>query len=92
MRRVLTIAGSTASLLFCGLLGGCYEEIEGAPPPRAQASPAPTAEAEPASTKRSSDLPRSSGSTLGQAKNSAKRTVRRLEQHDKDIEKEIDDQ
>ena len=89
MRRVLTI--STASLLFCGLLGGCYEEIEGAPP-RAQAEPAPTAEAKPASTKRSSDLPRSSGSTLGQAKNSAKRTVRRLEQHDKDIEKEIDDQ
>ena len=92
MRRVLTIAGSTVPVLFCCLLGGCYEEIEGAPPPRAQAEPAATAEPERASTKRSSDLPSASGSTLGQAKNAAKRTVRKLEQHDKDLEKEIEDQ
>ena len=85
MRRVLMMAGSTVSLLLAGALGGCYEDVDGAPPPpRARAEQEPAVEAEPAAA-RSDDMPRASGSTLGQAKNSAKRTVGELE-------KEIDDQ
>ena len=93
MLRSLTIAGSAVSLLFAGGIGGCYEDIEGAPPPaRAQGESEPAVEPAPATARRSSDMPRSSGSTLGRAKDSAKRTVAKSDEHQRELEKQMEDQ
>ena len=93
MHRIVS-ASPLVSLLSLGLLAagemtGCYSEVD---PPQA-AQPADETPAEETQTsERDSDDAYEARSTLGKAKQTAERTVDKLEERDRELQKQMDDQ
>ena len=91
MSAAAPIALALISGLSCTLaLSGCYVEEEA--PARQSAAPPPAAEDTETAEAPVSATTTGGRSTLGKAKRTAKDTVGALEQHDADIQKELDDQ
>ena len=93
MHRTVS-AAPLVSLLALGLLAtgamtGCYSEVE-SPLAAQPADEAPPEETKP--SERTSDDAYEARSTLGKAKQTAQRTVDKLEERDRELQKQIDDQ
>jgi hypothetical protein len=83
-----TWVGAIATLVVA--VAGCTSEIE----PERTATPAETTPAAetPAPASRTGGTQRPSGSTLGKARDTAKGTVQQLEDRDKELQKQLEDQ
>lgn len=93
MHRIVSavpLVGALAlGLLTTGAMTGCYSEVES---PQA-AQPADEVPAEETQTsERDPDDAYEARSTLGKAKQTAQRTVDKLEERDRELQKQIDDQ
>ena len=93
MHRIVSVTPLVSALalglLATGAMTGCYSELD--PPPATEAADETPAE-ETTPSERSTDDAYEARSTLGKAKQTAERTVDKLEERDRELQKQMDDQ
>ncbi len=93
MHRIVSatslVSALALGLLTTGAMTGCYDDVE-SPQAAQPADEVPAEETTP--SERSTDDAYEARSTLGKAKQTAERTVDKLEERDRELQKQMDDQ
>ena len=93
MHRIVSVTPLVSALVLglvaTGAMTGCYTELD--PPPAAEPADETPAE-ETQKSERNTDDAYEARSTLGKAKQTAERTVDKLEERDRELQKQMDDQ
>ncbi len=83
------VSALALGLLATGAMTGCYSELD--PPPATEPADETPAE-ETQRPERNTDDAYEARSTLGKAKQTAERSVDKMEERDRELQKQIDDQ